>query len=89
MISVVQSPLEVKARALALRGGTGAPALRHVLGLLDASRAEVDRLQALALEMERRVTLGGIPPRPDMAWANRGLDGGAHPDYSDLARRTP
>lgn len=57
---------------------------------LSAARAEIDRLQALALEQARLVTLGGVPKPSSTNWANRRVEiDPVHPDYLDLARRTP
>lgn len=65
---------------------------------LDALLVELARLRAreaalveALAEAERRVTLGGIPPRPDQTWANLALP--APPSAGDdtappLHRRT-
>lgn len=89
MSPVVQSPLEEKARRIAAQGGSAGPALRHVLGLLDEARREIDRLEALALEQQRRVTLGGAPPGYHLpgAWVPGTLPGGAEPEFQGLGDR--
>lgn len=47
--------------------------LADALQVIEQLRAELDRVRAFADEAERKVTLGGRPPKVDTSWANLAL----------------